>query len=250
MASLFSSKEAGLTLVGVGPGDPSLLTLAAVEAIQSATLVAYPIARIGAKGMALSIASKWIAKEKKLLPLHFPMVEDVFVRKSSWKEAGEQLAAAVSEGQRVVFLCQGDVSFFASSSYVLLELIKNHPKCQLRLIPGVTALSAAAAIGGWPLALQREQLLIVPTPDKKKAVENLLDESVSLGRVLALIKLGHRWNWIRPLLEKRDLLNNALFAQRVGFSDELVVKACDISASEKPYFSLLIIRKSWPDVIP
>jgi precorrin-2/cobalt-factor-2 C20-methyltransferase len=68
--------------------------------------------------------------------------------------------------------------------------------------------------------------------------------------VLALLKLGHRWAWVRPLLAERGLLAEALFAQRVGWPDQLVAPAAVVPAEEQPYFSLLLIRQGWPQVLP
>ena len=160
------------------------------------------------------------------------------------------LSDYVEEGEQVVFLSQGDVSFFSTSSYLLLELRKNHPEYKFQLIPGITSFSAAAAEGCWPLALQKDQLLVMPTPDEIDELKDLLQEAASLGRVICLLKLGHRWIWVRPLLEKMNLLKGALFAERVGWPDQQVVPASQISASSRPYFSLLLIRQIWPEVIP
>jgi precorrin-2/cobalt-factor-2 C20-methyltransferase len=68
--------------------------------------------------------------------------------------------------------------------------------------------------------------------------------------VLALLKLGRRWSWVRPLLERRELLEGALFARRLGWPDQLVGSAAAVPASEAPYFSLLLIRQGWPEVLP
>lgn len=247
--------QEGLTLVGVGPGDPDLLTVAAVRAIQAADLVAYPVAREGAEGMAATIASAWIAPGQRRLPLWFPMVAEVAPRIAAWHAAADGLAAAVARGERVVLLCEGDVSLFASSSYVLLALRQRHPACPLRLIPGVPAVCAAAAAASsaglnWPLALQSEGLLICPTPESAPELALLLEQAAAAGTVLALLKLGHRWAWVRPLLAERGLLPEALFAQRVGWPDQLVAPAAVVPAEEQPYFSLLLIRQGWPQVLP
>ena len=150
----------------------------------------------------------------------------------------------------MVLLCEGDVSLFASASYVLLALQQRHPSLQVRLIPGITSVAAAAAAGAWPLALQRQGLLMQPTPESRAELERLLDQAASGGWVLALLKLGRRWPWVRGVLEDRDLLADALFAMRVGWPEQRLAAAAEVAALEAPYFSLLLIRQSWPGVLP
>jgi precorrin-2/cobalt-factor-2 C20-methyltransferase len=242
--------DAVLTLVGVGPGDPDLLTVAAVRALAAAAVVAYPVARAGGDGMAATIAAPWIAPHQERLPLLFPMTVEAEPRRVAWREAANRLAIEVAAGRSVVLLCEGDVSLFATSSYVLLALRRFYPGCPVRLIPGISAVAAAAAAGAWPLALQQEGLLIRPTPEEPARLEALLDRAAAEKGVLALLKLGQRWSWVRPLLERRGLLQQALFARRVGWPDQVVAPAAALAAAEMPYFSLLLIRQGWPDVLP
>ena len=242
--------KGSLSLVGVGPGDPSLLTLAAVKAIQDATFIAYPVSKEGEDSIAAKIASQWITKDKALQPLVFPMVLETDPRRIAWTKATKKLLLLAAKGHQVAFLCEGDVSLFASGCYVLLAIKANYPEYPLKIIPGINSFSAAAAIGNYPLALQNEQLLVMPTPNDSKTLEGLLDDSLENHRILALLKLGDRWTWVRPLLEKKNLLNKSLFAQKVGFIDQNVIQASKVSSDSKPYFSLLLIRQTSPKVLP
>ena len=239
-----------LTIAGLGPGDPSLLTLAVVDAIKESTVVSYPVSKIGGDSLAEKIASKWITKDKKKLPLHFPMVEDHNTLKSAWRFAGNELMKMVEKGENVVFLAQGDISLYSTGSYLSMELEKYHPECVVKLIPGVMSFSAAAAKSRLPLAFQEEQLLVLPVPGSYDELKGLLSDASSKKRVVVLLKLGKKWEWVKPLLEELDLMNKSIFAERIGFSDQNILRASDLPSGTRPYFSLLLIRQSWPLTMP
>ncbi len=239
-------KKSQLILVGVGPGDSSLMTLAAVDAIKKASVVAFPMSKGNGRGMAETIAAKLITKRKKIMPLFLPMITELEPLKKAWMKAADLLALEVSKGEQVVFLCQGDVSIFSTASYLLRVLHSRHPDCSVRLIPGVTSFAAAAAEGCWPLAFKHDQLLIISTPDKPAELEKIIESCCLKNHVLVLLKLGHRWTWVKPLLERKNLLEKALFAQRVGWHDQEIKNANLVGIEEKPYFSLLLVRRDWP----
>ena len=239
-----------LTIAGVGPGDPSLLTLAAVNAIRESTVVSYPVSIRGGESLAEKIASKWITKDKKKLPLHFPMVDDQNTLKRAWGVAADELMRMAEKGERVVFLSQGDISLFSTGSYLLKQLEKYHSDCLVKLIPGVTSFSAAAAKSKLPLAFQEEQLLVVPVPDSSKELKVILSNAALMKRVVVLLKLGKKWEWVKPLLEELDLLERSIFAERIGFSDQKIIRASELSSGTRPYFSLLLIRQGWPLKMP
>ena len=234
----------------MGPGDPNLLTVAAVRAIETADVIACPVTQIGAISMAATIAGRWISSHQTVMPLLFPMVQEEAPRRQAWHAAADALAEAVASGRSVVLLCEGDASLFATSSYVLLALQQRHPACRWRVIPGITSFSAAAAAMGWPLALQQDRLLVSPCPSKEVELDGLLDRAEQDRSVLVLLKLGRRWQWVKPRLELRGILEQALFAERVGWPDQELAPAVDVPAVERPYFSLLLVRQRWPSVLP
>jgi len=218
--------------------------------LEAADVVAYPVAHADATGMAAKIAAPFLTAAHRRLPLIFPMVKDPAALQDAWRAAARCLAREVEQGHRVVFLCEGDVSLFATGSYVLLALQRHHPDVPVQVVPGISSVAAAAAAGGWPLVFQQEGLLIRPCPDTPEAMERLLDQALADQSVLALLKLGVRWQWIQPLLEARGLLDQALFAERVGWPDQRVVPASAVQAGERPYFSLLLVRQGTSAVLP
>ena len=237
-------------MIGVGPGDPELITVAAQRAIAAATVVAYPVAALERPGMAAQIAQPWLPPTQRQLPLLFPMVQEAEPRQQAWQQAASAVAAEVRAGERVVFLCEGDCSLFASSSYLLLALKAEAPELPIRVIPGITAASATAAAAAWPLALQDEQLQVVPLPDQPDQARQLLLRAREHGQPMVLLKVGRRWRWLRPMLVELELLESALYGERVGWPEQLVVPAASVAAEERPYFSLVLLRPAWPAVLP
>ena len=178
------------------------------------------------------------------------MVQEAEPRQQAWQQAASAVAAEVAAGEQVVFLCEGDCSLFASSSYLLLALKKEAPELSAQVIPGITAASATAAAAGWPLALQDEQLQVVPLPDQPDQARQLLIAARDQGQPLVLLKVGRRWRWLRPLLDELELLESALYGERVGWPEQLVLPAAAVPAEERPYFSLVLLRPAWPAVLP
>ena len=231
----------------MGPGDPELITVAGLKALRQARTVAYPVAQLRGEGMAARIAAPWLRSGQHHLPLHFPMTTNPEPCQQAWWCAARQLLQAVAERPPVVLLCEGDVSLYASASYVVLQLQRMAvPRLKIRLIPGVTAMAAAAAATHWPLALRTQQLLVTPAPETPTALDTLLAKA----EVLAFHKVGRRWTWLRDALEQRGLLHQALVAERVGWPDQRLAPAAELPPGACSYFSLVLVRQAWPPVLP
>ena len=148
--------------IGVGPGDPGLLTVSAVDALQNVGAVLAPAPRRGGESLALSIARTHLPEDCEVHTAHFPMTEDRDVLVAAWDEAAATLLRLAAAGASVAFITLGDAMLYSTWSYVLAALRRAAPDAPVATIPGVTAMAACAAAVGRPLAEGREPLLVWP----------------------------------------------------------------------------------------
>ncbi len=229
------------TIVGVGPGDPSLLTIAALDAIKKAQVIVYPISDDHKKSFAAEIVKKH-TKFKKNIPIIFPMARKDFNPDDIWSNAVEKIVKFIQNGESVVLLCLGDTSLFASSSNILRILKNNHPEIITKNIPGISSLSAAAALNDFDLVRKGETLIIKECPSSKSELTSLVRESRRNKTVLAIMKVGKRWNLVRETLKKEGIINTSLIAISVGMPDQIIQYASQYEKDIMPYFSLILIR--------
>jgi len=230
-----------LSIVGVGPGDPSLLTIAAVEAIKNSNVIVFPISNDDKKSLSAEIVREHI-KFKKKIPIIFPMARKDFDPDGIWSIAVEKIVKTIQKGESVVLLCLGDTSLFASSSNILRIIKNNHPEIITNTIPGISSLSAAAALNDFDLVKKGETLIIKECPSSNSELTSLIRESRVNKTVLAIMKVGKRWNLVREILKKEDIINTSLIALSVGMPDQIIQYASQYKNDTMPYFSLILIR--------
>ena len=229
------------TIVGVGPGDPSLLTIAAVDAIKKAKVIVFPISDDNKKSFAAEIVKKY-TKFKKNIPIIFPMARKDFDPDEIWSNAVEKIVKFIQNGESVVLLCLGDTSLFASSSNILRLIKNNHAEIITKTIPGISSISAAAALNDFDLVKKGETLIIKECPSSESELTTLIRESKANKTVLAIMKVGKRWNLVREILKKEDIINTTLIALSVGMPDQIIQYASQYKKEFMPYFSLILIR--------
>ena len=237
----FKSDFALLTIVGVGPGDPSLLTIAALDAIKRAKVIFFPISCDDRNSVSAEIVKKYI-KFKNKIPIVFPMARKEFDPDEIWTNAVNKILKFVQNDQEVVLLCLGDPSLFASSSNILKIINKNHPEIITKIIPGISSISAAAALSNSDLAIKGETLIIKECPSNKQELVDLITQNKEKRNVLVLMKVGKRWEWVKDVLINEDIISKSVIALNLGMSDETVKKASKFYSNVVPYFSLLQIR--------
>jgi len=232
---------ASLTIVGVGPGDPSLLTIAAVDAIRKAKVIVFPVSNDNKKSFAAEIVKKY-TKFKKKVPIIFPMARNDFDPDEIWSIAVEKIVKIIQKGESVVLLCLGDTAIFASSSNILGIIKKQYPEIITNTIPGISSLSAAAALNDFDLVKKGETLIIKECPSSNSELSSLIRDSRGKKTVLAIMKVGKRWNLVRETLKKEDIIDTSLIALSVGMPDQIIQYASKYKNEIMPYFSLILIR--------
>ena len=222
--------------VGVGPGDPRLLTLQAVDVLQSVDLVAIPKSKLDRESVAWDIAKIHCPSKVRLVELEMPMTADQQVLAKAWQAGAQTLLAELKQGKSVAFITLGDPSLYSTYSYLLNILQNDLPQECIITVPGITAMSAAAAKINLPLATGDEPLLILPSTDDVGEFLNFPN--------LVLMKVSRRLPEILTLLEEHE--RKAVLLTRLGQAGEKIrwePKAQDFTSEKIDYLSLLLVKK-------
>ncbi len=221
--------------VGVGPGDPELLTLKAHRLISEAAVVAYPVNGKG-EGFAHSIVGKFLRPDALHLPIHVPMKTERAPAQCAYDAASIEIAGHLSAGRDVVFLCEGDPFFFGSFMYLFKRMKADHA-CEV--VPGVTSLTACAAELGRPLAARNDVLKVLPAPLDANALTRELETAESA----AIIKVGRHFDKVRTVLEELGLTNQAWIVEAATNPEQKVRPLGDVPEGDRPYFSTILIYR-------
>lgn len=227
--------------IGVGPGDPELLTLKAHRLITSAHVIAYPAPDDG-DSFARSIVSQYLRDDQTEIPIIIPMRVDRFPAAQIYDEKSVEIARHLSAGEDVVVLCEGDPFFYGSFMY-LFERLAGEFTCEI--VPGVSSLMASAAALQRPLAARNDVLTICPAP----LDDDVLLERFSSGDAIAIIKIGRHFARVRDLIERTGLTSRAGYLERVTLGNQKVMPLNQVDEDHAPYFSMILIYKGAEDWI-
>ena len=222
-----------VSLVGVGPGDPELVTRRAARVLREADTVYHP-GQDQQTGFALRIV-------QGLLPTHATVRAAAVEMADSGKRyetLAAELAAEAGEGRRVAFITEGDPLLYSTASRVLEALQANWPEVPLEIVPGVTSLTAVAAAAGQSLVQAAETLVVIPACHHPDELERLIETH---DRV-ALLKVGSVFPQIVALLRRRGWLDRAIYAEKVGTPEERVVRdVASVEPKTVSYFSMVLV---------
>lgn len=240
-----------LTAVGLGPGDPELITLKGLRAIEAADVFFVPRSRDGETSLALRIARPWIDPERQqVVELALPMTTDADQLVPAWQAAADRIAASLAararEDQREtaqgVYLLLGDPLLYGTFTYIWHELTTRYPQVAITIIPGITSFAAAAARAQCVLSTMSDRVTIVPANHETDAAH--LRRLLRDADTLILMKVGSVMPQVLTALEELDLLDNTIYAERVGMPEELIMRDVrTLRGQRRPYLSLLIVRR-------
>jgi precorrin-2/cobalt-factor-2 C20-methyltransferase len=227
--------------IGVGPGDPELLTVKAAGVLGSCPHVVVPKSKAEGDSVALEIAGTYVHDSAVIHQLVFPMTMDKTELKRSWQQSAETIAALLRGGEDVCFLTLGDALVYSTYIYLLRELKALLPDVKVVTVPGITSFSAVAALTDFPLGEGKEPIIVVPTADDLTAVRR----AIETGGTVVLMKIGKRLGDILAILDDTGVIDRAVFVQRAGHPTQIIerdLRKLRNQSTEAGYLSVILIH--------
>lgn len=235
--------------IGIGPGDPELITIKAAKALQSADIICIPKSNASKPSLALTIVKKVLEDRKsmpEILELIFPMTKDEISNQTLWRKNADVIAEKAESGKNIGFITLGDPMFYSTFIYLYQSIKENHPKLKLEIIPGVSAFTACAACAKIPLAEKEEVITVIPSDLDSKLVEEVARHSENL----VFIKCAYRLKELVPILKQAGFKDNSTIAlvRRCSMPEQeaTVGRLADIKNwnINEDYFTMAIVKKN------
>ncbi|MCG6902707.1 MAG: precorrin-2 C(20)-methyltransferase [Rhodobacter sp.] len=220
--------------VGLGPGDPDLVTRKAARLIGNARVIAYP-ALAGGDSFARAIAADLIPETAREIVMDVPMTQAREPAQAAYDAGAAAIAEALDSGADVVCLCEGDPFFYGSFMYLHARLADRYT---VEVVPGVSSLTACAARAGLPLAARNERVTILPGPLPAEELARRIEGAESV----AILKVGRHLAKLRGVIDRLGLLDRAVYVERATLPQERVCPLAE-APDNAPYFSMILVTK-------
>lgn len=221
--------------VGVGPGDPELITLKAHRILRTVPVIAWP-APLEGESMARRIAAPHLPDGRIEVPIRMPLSADRFPVEDVYDKAAEALGAHLAAGRDVAVLCEGDPFVYGSFMYLFGRMVDRFP---VRVIPGISSLTAGAAALGAPLAARNDVLSVVPAPLSEQEIERRLADADAA----IVIKVGRHLEKLGRVLDRLGLSDSARYIEYATMENQTILPFADAARGEAPYFSLVLVHR-------
>lgn len=226
--------------LGVGPGDPELLTIKALRILKQVDIVFAPRSSILNDSSALQIIKDYVP-EDKVETIVFPMTKNKKRLKEFWEKAARKVYNELSRGKDIAFITIGDPFIYSTYAYLLRYLKKIDQDIDIYTVPGVSVVNAIASLFNLPLAEAGEKFIVMPLPAKLLQLKEFLTEFDTI----VLLKIGKRLKRLVEFLQKHGYGDSAYFAQRIGCAEQALIRdLSQLNTDEKTtgYMSTMIIR--------
>ena len=218
--------------IGVGPGDPELLTMKAIKAIEKADVLIAPKTEKKDGSVALSIAKPYLKDDIEIVYQVFPMVVN-FETTDAWQKNKEEILALLQAGKNVVFLTLGDPMFYSTYIYVY-RLLAKEKDINIETIPGVPAFCAIGSKLGYPLVEGNDIISVIPATADKETI----DKALAVSNNVVMMKVYKNY-------PENDMVDNAVLVSRCGLPDEEIINDLQAQKDKKlNYLSTILTRRS------
>ncbi|MBI5814149.1 MAG: precorrin-2 C(20)-methyltransferase [Nitrospinae bacterium] len=227
--------------IGVGPGDPELITVKGARLLGECSRLFVPKARMKSESVAYAIVQRYVNPKAVIEELVFPMVTDKEELEQKWNESAAKIAQTLSTGADALFVTLGDSLLYSTYIYLVRALRKVAPEAKIVTVPGVTAFSAAAALTNFPVGEGKELVTIVPAADDLSSVRAALNG----GGTVVMMKVGKRLGSIIEAIENAGALDGAVFAAYAGLEGERIETDLAKLKNEEPeagYLSTILVH--------
>ncbi|WP_230867212.1 precorrin-2 C(20)-methyltransferase [Iocasia frigidifontis] len=225
--------------VGVGPGDPELLTLKAVKVLKQVDYICVPQTGKDKESLAFSIISKEIDCAGRIIKLYFPMTYKQPDLNQAWDKAAIKMSKELKKGKDLAFITIGDPLLYSTYIYILNSLNKLLVNLRVETVPGISSINACTASCNLPLAENDENIALLSKVD-----ENELEDIFNIFDNVVVMKLSRNYQQVYELLERMELKDNAVIISRCGLEREIHIRDLDsLKVDEIEYLSLLISKQ-------
>jgi precorrin-2/cobalt-factor-2 C20-methyltransferase len=235
-----------LYIVGTGPGDPELLTLKAVNALRTCSVLVTPKGTPNGNSTALSIVKQVVdTNDKEIVELYFPMKKihigdnpDPEI-KDAWLNAARTILFYLDQGKDVAFPTLGDPAVYSTGFYLYENIMQINPEAKVVFISGITAMSSCSSATAIPVCLGDEMLAVIPATFK----DQRLQQTLELFDTIVLMKVHKVMPHLCQLLKDLGLLDKSVLVERAGMADQRVITDLTSLSDPPHYFSTVIVRK-------
>ncbi|KAB0679643.1 precorrin-2 C(20)-methyltransferase [Aureimonas leprariae] len=217
--------------LGLGPGDPELVTLKAARILRQAPVIAYPLAE-GTPSFARAIAAPHLPGGQSEIAIGLCMADAREPARAAYDRAAFEIAAHLGAGRDVAALCEGDPFFYGSFMYLFERLAADFA---VEIVPGVSSLAATAAAARRPLAARNDTVVVIPAPLPDATIAARIEGATSF----AIMKLGRHFARVKALLAELRLIDACIYVERASLPEERILPLAE-TGNDAPYFAMIL----------